>query len=164
MFVWNRKKKLYFSEFQVVCKFIENTSNPQNLAHLIYSIFSETSQYNIIKSNFDQDEITDELLLVANEENSEILEFIVNSKISSSPNLQNNMQQDEFVGKYFDEKILWKKQKINSIASREIEPPKRLFLVPYRRLSLQHSSKISSALGNCITSTNLCTNYYTCSN
>ena len=150
-------------KFQVVCKFIENTSNPQNLAHLIYSIFSETSQYNIIKSNFDQDEITDELL-VANEENSEILEFIVNSKISSSPNLQNNMQQDEFVGKDLDEKILWKKQKINSsIASREIEPPKRLFLVPYRRLSLQHSSKISSALGNSIT-TNLCTNYYTCSN
>ena len=156
------KKNIYFSEFQVVCKFIENTSNPQNLAHLIYSIFSETSQYNIIKSNSDQDEITDELL-VANEENSEILEFIVNSKISSSPNLQNNMQQDEFVGKDFDEKILWKKQKINSIASREIEPPKRLFLVPYRRLSLQHSSKISSALGNSIT-TNLCTNYYTCSN
>ena len=155
------EKKNYFSEFQVVCKFIENTSNPQNLAHLIYSIFSETSQYNIIKSNSDQDEITDELL-VANEENSEILEFIVNSKISSSPNLQNNMQQDEFVGKDFDEKILWKKQKINSIASREIEPPKRLFLVPYRRLSLQHSSKISSALGNSIT-TNLYRNYYTCS-
>ena len=144
-------------KFQVVCKFIENTSNPQNLARLIYSIFSETNQYTNIKStNSDQeDEITDKLVLDNNEiiENSEILEFIVNSKISS--NLENNIQiqQDEeepVVKDYFDEKFVWKKQKIISM-SREIEPPKRLFL-PHRRLSLQHTNKISSALGNSITS------------
>ena len=93
-----------------------------------------------------QDEIiTDEL---ENEKNSEILEFIVNSKISS--NLENNMEQGEqqaLVRDDFDEKIVWKKQKAtNTTMSREIEPPKRLFL-PHRRLSLQHTNKISSALG-----------------
>ena len=93
-----------------------------------------------------QDEIiTDEL---EKEKNSEILEFIVNSKISS--NLENdNMEQGEpqaLVRDDFDEKIAWKKQKISNTMSREIEPPKRLFL-PHRRLSLQHTNKISSALG-----------------
>ena len=137
-------------KFQVVCKFIENTSNPRNLALLIYStIFSEkTNQYNNNMKNFSdqQDEIiTDEL---ENEKNSEILEFIVNSKISS--NLENNIEQGEqqaLVRDDFDEKIVWKKQKAtNTTMSREIEPPKRLFL-PHRRLSLQHTNKISSALG-----------------
>ena len=61
------------------------------------------------------------------------------------------MQQDEPIVKDFDEKLVWKKPKITSSTSREIEPPKRLFL-PYRRLSLQHTSKISSALGNPIKS------------
>ena len=120
-------------------------------------LLSETNQYTNIKStNSDQeDEITDKLVLDNNEiiENSEILEFIVNSKISS--NIENNIQiqQDEeepVVKDYFDEKFVWKKQKIISM-SREIEPPKCLFL-PHRRLSLQHTNKISSALGNSITS------------
>ena len=92
-----------------------------------------------------QDEIiTDEL---ENEKKSEILEFIVNSKISS--NLENNMEQGEqqaLVRDDFDEKIVWKKQKASTTMSREIEPPKRL-LLPHRRLSLQHTNKISSALG-----------------
>ena len=139
----------FLLKFQVVCKFIENTSNPRNLALLIYStIFSEkTNQYNNNMKNFSdqQDEIiTDEL---ENEKNSEILEFIVNSKISS--NLENNMEQGEqqaLVRDDFDEKIVWKKQKASTTMSREIEPPKRL-LLPHRRLSLQHTNKISSALG-----------------
>ena len=64
----------FLLKFQVVCKFIENTSNPRNLALLIYStIFSEkTNQYNNNMKNFSdqQDEIiTDEL------ENPEDLPF-----------------------------------------------------------------------------------------
>ena len=150
-----KSKKIYayiyffLLKFQVVCKFIENTSNPRNLALLIYStIFSEkTNQYNNNMKNFSdqQDEIiTDEL---ENEKNSEILEFIVNSKISS--NLENNTEQGEqqaLVRDDFDEKSVWKKQKASTTMSREIEPPKRL-LLPHRRLSLQHTNKISSALG-----------------
>ena len=139
----------FLLKFQVVCKFIENTSNPQNLALLIYStlISEKTNQYiNNMKSFSDQQDeiITDEL---ENEKNSEILEFIVNSKISS--NLENDMEQGEqqaLVRDDFDEKIVWKKQKASTTMSREIEPPKRLFL-PHRRLSLQHTNKISSALG-----------------